>query len=351
MAQIYIPYTEATGKYIGLNHLLSYYSKGIRIFIVIGARGYGKTFKFKRLCVKDFVFKNGHFIVLRDTIDACDKICEQEGHKFFDDVMSFGALTKHKAMIKGIEDRTILIDDKRAGEVMPLSAYYKYKGNYYDIKNLFFDEFIAEKQQAYRGNRARQFANTIETTIRRNPNTRVLMTANALDKGNDILELLGFNIKDFGYYINYEKKAILYYAPNSPEFEADKQQSLSGIITAGTFLDESMNQNRFEDDGIIFEKRGPCDIYGIYHNFDNEAVRLYKHKTKDIYYACKDINPHSYDYMRYVFDYNQVTGSRHYADKNVKMFLQRLVAAKKIQYESKYIMSVFMSIINNRKKN
>lgn len=347
--QRYIPVkpSELHDKYINLNKLFSF--EWASTFGVIGARGYGKTYKIKKKITKDFIFNGDKFVVIRDTIDACEKIAEQKGIKFFGDIFQEPCLSKHTYSIDGF---AITVDNKLAGEIVPLSAYYKYKGNYYDAKNIFFDEFIAEDVQAYRGNRARQFANTIETIVR-DRKARVYLSANALDLGNDILEMLGIHIKNkqYGYYINKEKKVVIYYAPDSAEFLERKQNSISGTMTKGTFLDANMNHNEFErGECEIFERRKPCNLYGIYYNNEDECIRLYKSNDTNEYYVCKDINSNSYLYMRYVFNAKQMSTNRKYANNDVRKFLQGILYNKQVKFESKYVFGVYCSICNNTLK-
>lgn len=346
--QKFIPVTKAIGQHINLDRLFSF--EWAQIFGVIGARGYGKTFAFKRKCVKSFLYDKKKFIILRDTTASCEELEAQNGFKAFNDI--FSIVPAFKGHTYGIENHSILIDGKYAGEIMPLSTYYKYKGNAYDAGWVLFDEFIEESVQAYRGNRARQFANTLETIIR-DKKTRVGLTANALDSGNDILELLGIHIKSgqYGFYINKEKKVVIYYAPNSPEFEERKANSLSTIITQGSVLDASMNKNVFEAEGCeIFERRGPCSIFGIYYNNDNECFRLYQGTGGDIYYVCKDINANSCNYLRYVFNPKQAGKNRILLDNSARAFLKRLLQLGKVKFESQFIFGVFCSVVNNTMK-
>ena len=347
--QKYIPVkpSDLHDKFINFNKLFSF--QGCNIFGTIGGRGYGKTYKFKKKITKDYIFHGKKFVVIRDTIDACEKIAENKGVKFFGDIFLEPCLARHSYSIDGF---AISIDNKLAGEIVPLSAYYKYKGNYYDAENIFFDEFIAEDVQAYRGNRARQFANTIET-IARDRNVKVYLSANALDIGNDILEMLDIHIKNkqYGYYINKEKGVVIYYAPNSKEFLERKEKSISGTMTKGTFLDANMNHNEFErGECEIFEKRKPCNLFGIYYSNEDECIRLYKSNETNEYYVCKDINANSYQYMRYVFNAKQMATNRKYANADVRKFLQNILYEKQVKFESKYLFSVYCSICNNTLK-
>ena len=334
---------DLKGDHIVLSKLFSF--SWARIFAVIGARDYGKTFGFKKVLIEDFIYDGKTFNVVRDTQTACDEIAANGGLKFFGDVFTFvKKFAKHNYDVANYK---IKIDGKHAGEIMPLEAFYKYKGNYYDSQNILFDEFIAEKQQQYRGNRARSFVNTLETISRSRTNSRVFLTANALELGNDILELLDIHIKNgqYGYYINTDKKVVVFYAPDSPGFIERRKDSIAATITKGTFLDANFNNNMFDDnDCVIFEKRPPCNLYGIYYSPEGEAVRLYKANNGNEYYACKDINPNSYGYMRYVFKISQVGANRTYAPDTVRKFLSRLLELKQVKFESRFIFGVYCAI-------
>lgn len=73
---------------------------------------------------------------------------------------------------------------------MALSTFHKLKGNTFtEIKTIVFDEFIPEVGEVVRGDRARQFVNTVETICRLSKDTVIIMLANALDKGDRILNL------------------------------------------------------------------------------------------------------------------------------------------------------------------
>lgn len=349
---IYEPLSQndVKGLYINLNYLFSH--NKYRIFIIIGARGRGKTYRGKKLLVKDKIYKNGDFCVLRDSKTACEEICKEKGVKFFADVFKNETLSKHSY---SIEDFIIKIDDKYSGEVIPLNMYYKYKGNFYDVKNVFFDEFIPEENQIYTGDKARQFVNSIETITRLSPTARVILTANALDLGNEILDILGFTSSlangKFGYYFNPDKDAILYYAPNSKEFEEAKANSLSGKIAKGTYLEANLINNQFENENnIYFEKREACDLFGIYHNEQDEAIRLYKRKGKDEYYCCKDINSKTYEYMRYTFDLKNVKNNRKYGSNILLNKLKNLYANHQVLFQTKYVFKIFMSILTKTKR-
>lgn len=338
----FIAENNPKGEYILLNRLFGFRGQ---IYAVIGAKGYGKTYRLKRYATKRFIYGRHEMTIIRDTEAALQKIKANDGQSFFGDIMSAKPLDRHKAKIDGDE---ILIDGEHAGQVMALSSFAKYKGNAYKLGTILFDEFIPERTQVRRGDPAYQFLITCDTFIRDNPETRVLMTANSLDLGSPILELLGVEIKDgqFGYYYNPEKRAVVYYAPNSDAFTQRRASSLAFTLARGTQYEESVSKNEFGGTvGRLYVKREQCDLYGIYYTRDGDCFRLYKSAKSPLYYVTKDINPNSNLYLRYTFDVGQVGKNRKFAPKDMRDKLRKLFISGHIEFESNYILSRFLTVI------
>lgn len=330
------------GSYISLNKLMSFTAQ---IYGVIGAKGYGKTYRFKRYAVKQHIYHGSDIVLLRDSNEAIRIIKEAKGASFFRDIMSAPPLDRHTAKIEGDE---IIIDDKHAGQVMPISGFFKYKGNSYNPGVILFDEFIPEHTQVRRGDPAYQFLITLDTFIRDNPKTKVLLTANSLDIGSGILELLGINLSDkkYGYYYNPAKRAVIYYAPNSPEFEERRAKSIAFKLAAGTQYEGSVSKNTFENSiAKIYKTREKCDLVAIYHTADGDAMRVFKARESPIYYVTKDPNPNTCLYMRKTFEVGQVGPNRKYATEAERAALRRRFISGVMEFESHYILSRFLTLI------
>jgi Podovirus DNA encapsidation protein (Gp16). len=269
--------------YYKYNHIFSYNTK---IIAVVGARGIGKTYGAKRYVIKKFLHEGRKFIWLRDTEIACDELRANDGAKFFADVKQ----EFNDKFCGSIKNDIITINGKHAGYLLPMSTYYNYKGNSYaDIQTIVFDEFMAEKGQKRNGNRTLQFLNTIETIGRLRTDYRIILLANALDRGDEILNLFNIKIKDFGYYFNKQKSFVLHYADNNPDFNKARELSISGRLLKNTAYEENIASNKFaDDDNQYFDKRPPkCKLFAILHN-DYGSVRLYLHNGT--VYACRDFN-------------------------------------------------------------
>ena len=118
--------------YLNANHLFSYYSGGYRIFIIVGARGRGKSFWAKRYCLKRLFRQKKKFTWIRPTESAVDTLKEFDGYKFYEDIVNANTFNE-RYDIKISGDGTInykLFDDgeedipfEHAGYLMALSTF------------------------------------------------------------------------------------------------------------------------------------------------------------------------------------------------------------------------------------
>ena len=314
------------------------------INIVIGARNAGKTYGGSKWVYGRAKYHNEKFVILRDTEEAVKEMTTGSGENMF------SALSKDKKFINdkfSIEGNKIYLNDKHIGYIMAVSTFYKRKGNdYADVVNIIYDEFIPETDQIRLGDDVRKFINSIEN-IARHRKCRLLLLANALDKGNGILELLGFeNINDYGFYINKDKKAVLHYVKPNPKLQDIKKQSLTGLLSSGTKYEDNIINNNFAgNNDFLFDKKPKSDIIGVYVNSEGVAVRIYEDSKGGVYYATKDINPNSLLYMRYTFDLDRVSTKIKLAPKEHKQFLTDIYANHLLSFESKYIKNQFLAML------
>lgn len=336
----------ANKVFYSLNNVLSH--NWAWLIILIGARRRGKTYSVKKWLLNGWLYKHEQFVIWRDTKDECDKLCEDKGVKFWGDILEDKKFKNKNIKIEMVGG-TIYINEEIAGFVLPVALFSKFKGTQYEkVKRGLYDEFIREKGNRYNGNRALQFLNMLMTVYSFRKDFKLILTANALDKGETIIsDILDFNIKDFGLYKNRSKGAILDYIPNSDDFIKYQQQGNAYKLISGTRFEDNLINNKFIDDtdGIFYTKRKKCDLIGIYYNRDDVAIRVYESKDGDEFYASSDINPHSVNYMRFTFDIKQANNRITLADIKEKKFLQELFKNNLIKFENKYIMNIYKDII------
>ena len=320
------------------------------LILLIGARRRGKTFACKKWLLNGYVYEGKKFIILRYTDEECQTLAKDGGIRFWGDVQS--KVKKFENLKIEMTSSTVTIDGNIAGYVMPVRLFHKFKGSQYeDVKNILFDEFIPEDTTRYSGDQVSQFINALMSVVSFRHDFKIILTANALDSGNPLLnEILHVKLKsgEFGLHKRRDRGAVVDYIPNSEDFiQYQKQGSIYKLIK-GTRYEDNLLNNKFKgeiDSQMFYTKRKACDLYGIYYNRDKIAIRIYQSKSGDIWYAGKDINPNTVNYMRYTFNIQQADNRVRYAPPDEKKMLQQLYANNLILFENEYILKLFKEII------
>lgn len=346
MSYKYIPYTFSKSNndsgYFDLRPAMSY---GTKVIIVVGARRIGKTAQTKKLVINKTRYSDtAKFAWLRDNDEARKKLASNNGAKFFSDCKKLGI----KNLNGTIEGEVIKLDGKPCGYLMPSSTFQNYKGNDFDdIKWIVFDEFIAEKNVRHNGNRAWEIINMIYTIASTRNDVRIIFLANALDRGDPILEFFGIKVKDFGIYLNREKSVVLHYCDNSPEFNKARDTSVMGKLIKGTQYEANLFNNQFADDEqMFFDKRPPkCKLLCILHNYSS-SIRLY---LKDgVLYVCHDFNISTNPTIRYVNDLELTDTKHHLIPKTYLDAIKQAFITKRAYFENAFCKTTFIDIIKNR---
>lgn len=229
--------------YYDPNDLLSYNKL---LNMVIGARGFGKSFAFKKYPIKRFLKYKQKFIYVRRYKTELKKI-----ETYFDDIAPH--FEGHSFKVKG---RTFFIDDEIAGYAIPLSSWQSEKSNAYpDVTTIVFDEFIRQKDKSYYlPNEVESFLNLIDTVIRTRDNAKIFMLSNATTVVNPYF--LYFKISP-----NLEKRftgkgEIIVEIANSKEFTEFRRKTAFGKLIQNTNYEKMAVDNEFtEDNDVFIEKR------------------------------------------------------------------------------------------------
>lgn len=324
---------------------------GCNIMIVIGARGIGKTFSFKRYCMNRFFDKGYMFAWLRDSDIARRQLSSNNGAKFFDDV---GKMKLHTEKFVGrIDGETIRLNGKTAGYLMPSNTFQNYKGNDFDsINTIVYDEFIAERGTSYRGSRSWEIINMLYTIARNKKDIKIILLANALERGDELLQTFGLNIKDDskGIYVDRSKGIACYYCDNSPSFEEERRNSVMGKAIKGTQFEDNLFHNNFGDDTLqYYGKRPPyCKLHIILCD-KISSVRLYDAPDGFIY-ACNDFNPNTQVNMRYTTDFGAVDSHRALLSKYARDTLVQAFSNNQVRFDSANTKNAFVRIISSLRK-
>ena len=343
MSVKFYPYTNK-GKYVDIRKAFSF---GTHIIGFIGVRGFGKTYGTKKYVLKRSFRENEKFLFLRDNELALKEITDNDCLNFIKDVKNDPALKKFFKTKPTFSTRLLSQGEKQIGYFYATSTYYNLKGNdFSDVVNLIYDEFIREKGQAQRGNRALAFLNMVETVFRTRKHYKIILTANALDRGDEILDMLGIKIdKGFGFYVNREKDVTIYYSDNSVEFKESKASSAAGKLARGTAFEENMNNNKFSSSDLKYFDKKPkdADLVAIFKDENGSRIRF---AISDDYkiYVYNDFNPKGNSDIRYVNDIKLVDLDYALAPTALIDSIKDFHGKKETLFESARVYNIFISI-------
>lgn len=345
MAVKFYPYINK-GKYVDFRKACSF---GTHILVLIGARGFGKTYATKKYGTKKTLREEKKFVFLRDNELALKEITNNDCLNFLKDIKKDNALKKFfKDHNPEFGSRVLYLGDKLLGYFYATSTYYNLKGNDFDdVDIIIYDEFIKEKGQAQRGNRALAFLNMVETTLRLKTDAKIILNANALDRGDEILDILGVKIdKGFGFYVNREKDVCVYYCCNSKAFEKAKLKSISGRLAAGTAYGDNLNKNEFSSNNIkLFDQRPRgTDLLAIFKDENGSRIRLALGEDNKLY-VYNDPNPKGNSDIRFVNDIKLVDPDYSLAPPALIEAMIRAHGSRKALFESARVYNIFISIL------
>lgn len=236
--------------YYNPNKLLSYN----RILnFVIGARGIGKTYGFKKYVINRFIKYNEQFIYMKRY-----KTDIKGTNEFFDAVAK--EFPNHTFKIKGKE---LYIDDKLCGWVMALSTWQSVKSREFpNVCTILYDEFLLEKasKQSYMQDEPKALLNFMDTVIRNRDNARCICMSNAVSIVNPFF--LYFNlIPDINKRYNAYEDCVIE-IPDSVDFTDERIKTRFGRLISKTDYGNFALGNEFVNDSQVFiEKRSKDSKY------------------------------------------------------------------------------------------
>lgn len=223
------------------------YSYNRLLNFVIGARGIGKSYAFKKIPIKNFIKKGEQFIYIRRYKSDLKKI-----QNYFNDVSS--EFPDHKFEVKG---RELWIDKKRFGWAIPLSSWQSEKSTAYpNVTTVVFDEFLIEKSNTrYLQNEVGNFLNLLDTIIRTRENVKVFCLSNATSIINPYFIYFQL-IPDINKRFNAYDECVIE-IPESRDFSEERKKTKFGRLISNTeYADMALN-NEFTGDNETFIKKRP----------------------------------------------------------------------------------------------
>lgn len=319
------------------------YSFNCRVIMRIGTRGIGKTYDAKKKCIKLWKNKKKRFIWVRATEAACEEMVGENGAKFFDD-LGDEYKSREKYRIRG---NNVYIGDEIIGTIMALSTFYKKKGNAYtDVDIIVFDEVIPERVERRYFDRVNALINTCETIARTRPNAKLILLANALDKGDEILAHFKVKITKFGYYINREMSFICHYERPTITYQRAHENGLAGLLARGSEYEDNILSNEFADKTEYFDKRpSTAKLLYIIHDINDAGARLYVNND-GLLYVCQDFNRIACVNIRYTNILNNISIERQYLPKPMLEQLIKAYTSGRVRFMNAKVKNIFLSFVS-----
>lgn len=334
----YIPYTATkinnSKAFYNCRKLLSF---NCAINGVIGARRMGKTYAFRELLFRGFTERGKKFVWMRDNDEARKKLAMNNGAKFFENWQTMDLPNMEGGQIKG---ETILINGKTAGYIQPSSTFQNYKGNEYsDIDTICYDEFIKELNRNKNANEAWEIINSLYTILSTRKNGRILMTANALERGNSFLSFIGLEIKNYGFYVNREKSICIHYADNHPEFIKQQKESIMGKLIEGTNFESNLFDSEFVGDSDLYFEKLPAKSK-LFIIIDDLALRIYK--NGGMLYVLEDFNSSTCNDRRYSYSLGGASKGVPYIGKMYKKWITFHLENNLVLFHNPFLRKIFL---------
>lgn len=259
-------------------------------YILVGARGCGKTYSIQNYVLRQFIKFGRKFMWFRLTEPAVRNLLSNNGKDFWDSklLLKWGIIetkTESGSMyIKFKEDQDFL----EIGKIMAISTFYTQKGvalnKSGDIKTtkntkvndaqalkrlknatkkfriLVCDEFNREKNEKKTFDISYAFVNQLETICRTDLDRRIILAGNTLDEASDILAgLFNFIPNQFGVFKLKHKKAIIHYIMDSDAYKEARKNSIAGILAPT----ESTFTNQVSSDFELVTNKKPSHIVRV----------------------------------------------------------------------------------------
>lgn len=256
---------------------------------IVGNRGGGKTYGFKRWAIEDFIKTGRQFVYVRRY-----KTELQEFSKYFDDIRANGEFPDHELVIKG---KKALIDGAEAGYAIALTTGVTKKSTSMpNVNKLCFDEFMLERgNYHYLSDEVDKFLGLYDSIFRMRDGICFFLS-NAITVTNPYFVYFSLDVPRNKKKIR-AKDDILVQLVEDSEFIEARSATRFGRLISGTTYGEYAIDNEFMNDSDTFiEKRSPgskyfCTLhyeeipYGIW--FDANAGIMYMTRQADINYPVQ----------------------------------------------------------------
>ena len=257
---------------------------------VLGARGVGKTYAFKKYCIEQAVRQGKQFIYLRR---YKTELKQNALNTFFNDL---NIPNKDKYSVK---NNVFYYKDKVIGMALPLSTYISNKSVVLNkVCNIIYDEFIIDKgSYHYLAHEVETFLEFYFTIARFDNNgnmrnVRVFFLANAMSSTNPYFVYWNIKCNSGEYGIKrINEQVIVEVNENKAYTDAISKTNAYKIIDGTDYVKYAFNSEFLRDNYNLVEKMPPTTKYLATFIYEAEELGIYIDYKNCIIYVSEKSNP------------------------------------------------------------
>lgn len=262
--------------------------------IVIGERGVGKTYGFKKFVVNRFLNKHKQFAYIRryDT-DLEASVGNTNDNKFFEQIRKEFPNSEFK-ISKSKKVRKLFIDNKLCGYALPLSAADSLKSSSYEnVDTIIYDEFQLKdgSTQHYLRNEPEIILDLIET-IGRLRDIRIYCLGNAISSTCPLMAYFDLTLPYNSDIKTFKDGTIAVEYIKNEKYREVKKASRFGKLIDGTKYGKYAIDNEFLTDSKAFIKKKDkfAKFYFILY-VNGKQYGIWRDFTNGYIYVSNDIDP------------------------------------------------------------
>lgn len=242
----------ALSKYYSVRSLLGYHD--IWFYIIIGARGCGKTFSTLDYFIRKWKKEKTPFVWIRLSKISVDELLANNAELFIPH-----ELVKRYDLHLSTSGMDVFDGEERMARIISLSEAAKHKGSaMFDLEDNDYFHCCVDEVQREPGERVLfdivyNLSSILETMVRfKQDKIKIFMTCNALGASNDICSNFNFVPVKHGLYRLKKKKALIHFVPDSENYRMEREKTVGGILQG----DQSNFTNKIEiDKTLLWKKR------------------------------------------------------------------------------------------------
>lgn len=267
--------------YWNINRSLSYNSL---FHFIVGNRGAGKTYGFKKYAINDFLKTGRQFIYTR----RYEKELKKTIGNFFNDIKH--EFPDDEFSVKGDK---LYINKELAGWGVALSTAKILKSNSFpNVNKIGFDEFILDKgHHRYLSDEVINFLEFYETVARTREDVRVWFLSNAITMSNPYFSFFKARVRyDKDIYL-VKKDILIEFVANEDFIKMKKATRFGGIIDGTQYANYSINNEFLRDNNtFVSTKTDDCELEFIVKYRGKEYGSWVNINTGMMYFSNK-FNP------------------------------------------------------------